>query len=63
MPHSPNILDLYSDDPSAKTTWTISAVEETPGKVLVDFSPKGGPTNLLGKQLRSLCSFDWCRCV
>ena len=39
----------FSDDPNTKTTWTISAVEETPGKVLVDFSPKGGPTDLLGR--------------
>ena len=48
-------LCSFSDDPNTKTTWTIFAVEETPGKVLVDFSPKGGPTDLLGRQLMSNC--------
>lgn len=41
-------LQSRSDDPNTKTTWKIFAVEDTPGKVLVDFSPKGGPSNLLG---------------
>ena len=37
-----------SDDVDSKVIWTLKAVEEKPGEILVDFSPKGGPKNLLG---------------
>jgi hypothetical protein len=40
---------IGSDRTDGTATWTLHAKEEEPGKMLVDFSPKGGPKDLLGK--------------
>lgn len=37
-----------SDNLDGSNTWVLKAREEEPGKILVDFSPKGGPKDLLG---------------
>lgn len=39
-----------SDSPDGMNQWVLKAKEDEPGKILVDFSPKGGPKNLLGEQ-------------
>lgn len=44
-----NIVTIRgSDQEGSKVIWTLKAVEKTPGEILVDFSPKGGPKDLLG---------------
>lgn len=39
---------IGSDDIDGSKQWRISATEDFPGTIFVDFSPKGGPKNLLG---------------
>lgn len=38
-----------TDDGDVKNMWVINAVSKKSGEILVDFSPKGGPKDLLGK--------------
>ena len=38
-----------SDSPDGRSPWVITARERDGGQMLVDFSPKGGPKDLLGK--------------
>lgn len=42
------ITILGSDNIDGSDKWLIKAKENQPGKMLVDFSPKGGPKDLLG---------------
>ena len=37
-----------SDEVDGSNQWIIRAKEDFPGTIFVDFSPKGGPANLLG---------------
>lgn len=39
---------LGSDNLDGSKPFTIMAKEDVPGAIFVDFSPKGGPPNLLG---------------
>jgi hypothetical protein len=39
---------IGSDNLDGENQWKIQATEDFPGTIFVDFSPKGGPQNLLG---------------
>jgi hypothetical protein len=39
---------VLSDDTKGANKWVLSANEKVPGQILVDFSPKGGPVDILG---------------
>lgn len=39
---------IGSDNIDGSQQWVIKAKEDAPGVMFVDFSPKGGPTDLLG---------------
>lgn len=56
---SKDITITGSDDPKASSIWKIQAREEEPGKILVDFRPKGGPANLLGVYETSDNGIHW----
>jgi len=43
-----DVTILGSDAIDGSNQWRISAKEDYPGTIFVDFSPKGGPKNLLG---------------
>jgi hypothetical protein len=40
-----------SDNLDGSNQWVIKAKEDLPGTMFVDFSPKGGPSDLLGKSI------------
>ena len=42
------ITILGSDNPDGSKQWKLQAKEDYPGTIFVDFSPKGGPKDLLG---------------
>lgn len=42
------ITIVGSDDINGNKQWVLKAQEQMPGTIFVDFSPKGGPPNLLG---------------
>ena len=42
---------IGSDNVDGSNQWIIKAKEDFPGTIFVDFSPKGGPSDLLGKCL------------
>ena len=42
------ITIVGSDDLDGSKQWKLTATEDFPGTIFVDFSPKGGPPNLLG---------------
>ena len=42
------ITIVGSDDINGSNQWVLKADEQMPGTIFVDFSPKGGPPNLLG---------------
>jgi hypothetical protein len=48
-----------SDDVSSSTIWKLTAQEKTPGEMLVDFSPKGGPKDLLGVYSKPDNAIKW----
>lgn len=48
-----DVTIVGSDSTDGSNKWTISAREEESGKILVDFSPKGGPKDLLGIMIDS----------
>ena len=39
---------IGSDELDGSSQWVLKATEDYPGTIFVDFSPKGGPENLLG---------------
>lgn len=43
-----NVKLIGSDDINGANQWVLSAKEDFPGTIFVDFSPKGGPSDLLG---------------
>jgi hypothetical protein len=50
---------IGSDDVDSKKIWKLNAVEEKAGEILVDFSPKGGPKDLLGKYSLDKNRIEW----
>lgn len=57
-----NIVTIRgSDQEGSKEIWTLKAVEKTPGEILVDFSPKGGPKDLLGVYDSTTASIKVCK--
>jgi len=54
-----NVKIIGSDNIDGSKQWTILAKEDLPGTMFVDFSPKGGPSNLLGVFEPSVNGIVW----
>ncbi len=54
-----NVKIIGSDNIDGSNQWTILAKEDLPGTIFVDFSPKGGPSNLLGVFEPSVNGIVW----
>ena len=49
-----NVTLIGSDDTSNSTMWKVYGIELTSTEIAVNFSPKGGPSHLLGMNLSML---------
>lgn len=54
-----NVKIIGSDNIDGSKQWTILAKEDLPGTIFVDFSSKGGPSNLLGVFEPSVNGIVW----
>ena len=54
-----NVKIIGSDNIDGSNQWIILAKEDLPGTMFVDFSPKGGPSNLLGVFEPSVNGIVW----
>lgn len=50
---------LGSDEIDGSKQWSLRATEDYPGTIFVDFSPKGGPSNLLGVYNEKADAIKW----
>lgn len=50
---------LGSDNVDGSKQWLLKATEDYPGTIFVDFSPKGGPSNLLGVYNEKADAIKW----
>ena len=54
-----DVTILGSDKTDGSAPWTLKAKEDYPGTIFVDFSPKGGPKDLLGVWDEKKIGIEW----
>jgi hypothetical protein len=50
---------IGSDNVDGSKQWVLKATEDYPGTIFVDFSPKGGPSDLLGVYNDKMAGIKW----
>jgi len=54
-----DITIVGSDEIDGTKQWLLKATEDYPGTIFVDFSPKGGPPDLLGVYNERAAEIKW----